>query len=257
MKEILITNDDGFEALGINELVKTLRDIAHITVVAPSTEKSACAHSLTLTKPLRFISIDDDFYKLDNATPADCIFLALHTLFPNKKPDLIISGINHGANVAEDITYSGTCGAAMEAVLHGIPSLAVSQFYIGNSLEENGFDLACKITIDIVKKIFKDGYPLPPKKFLNLNIPAVSKNDYKGLKAVGAGEKFYTTDAQLNKNPRGLEYYWLGKMNINYDENKNKNTDIKALIDGYASLTPITLNLTDFNELESVEKWLR
>ncbi|CZE46707.1 5'/3'-nucleotidase SurE [Campylobacter geochelonis] len=256
MKEILITNDDGFEADGLKELARALKSIARVTVVAPSSEKSACAHSLTLTKPLRFIKLDDGFFKLDDATPADCVFLALHSLY-SKKPDLIISGINHGANVAEDITYSGTCGGAMEGVLHGIPSLSISQFYLNDSLDKFGFDLACEISLKVVKNIFENGYPLPEKKFLNLNIPAVGKADYKGLKVVAAGEKTYLTSAQVNRNPRGLEYFWLGQMNIDFDKDKNTNSDIGALVDGYASLTPITLNLTSHNELESVQKWIR
>lgn len=255
MKEILITNDDGFEAQGIAELARALKRIANVTIVAPSTEKSACSHSITCTRPLRFVKLDDGFFKLDDATPSDCVYLALHALY-NKNPDLVISGINHGANVAEDITYSGTCGGAMEAVLQGIPSLAVSQFYINDSLQRYGFDLACEITFEIVKKIFNDGYPLPGKQFLNLNIPAVSKKDYKGIKVAPAGEKFYSTDAQINRNPRGQEYFWLGKSNINFDKSKNINTDIGILSEGYASITPITLNLTAQNQIKKIEKWL-
>ena len=139
MKEILITNDDGFEARGLLELASALRGVANVTIVAPSSEKSACSHSLTLTRPLRFIKLDDGFFKLDDATPADCVYLALRALY-NRKPDLVISGINHGANVAEDVTYSGTCGGAMEGVLQGIPALAVSQFYVADSLQRYGFD---------------------------------------------------------------------------------------------------------------------
>lgn len=255
MKEILITNDDGFEALGLRELAQTLKEIANITIVAPSSEKSACAHSITCTKPLRFIKIDDGFFKLDDATPTDCVYLALHTLY-EKKPDLIISGINHGANVAEDITYSGTCAGAMEGVLQGVPSLAVSQFYDKDGVEKYGFDLACEITLDIVKKIFSKGYPLPKKQFLNLNIPAVSKKEYKGLKIAPAGEKIYSTAAQLNRDPRGIERYWIGADFMDFDISINQNTDIGALMNGYACLTPIKLNLTSYDELQSVEKWI-
>lgn len=257
LKEILITNDDGFEAKGILELAKALRSKYRVTIVAPSMEKSACAHSITITKPLRLIKLDDNFYKLDDGTPADCIFLGLYSLFRDKKPDLIISGINHGANMAEDITYSGTCGGAMEGVIQGIPSLAVSQFYMADSLEKHGFDLACDITLNIVDKIFKNGYPLPDKKFLNLNIPAVSRSNYKGIKVVQAGKKFYETDAVLSKNPRGMEHYWLGQSTMNFDASINKDTDLEAIFDGYASLTPITLNLTEYSELKKVDEWLK
>lgn len=257
MKEILITNDDGFEAKGLLELAKALKSVAKVTVVAPSQEKSACAHSLTLTKPLRLIELAPNFYKLDDGTPADCVLLGLFSLFKDKMPDLIISGINHGGNLAEDITYSGTCGGAMEGVLQGIPSLAVSQFYDGDSIEKYGFDLACEVTLKIVKKIFEKNYPLPRKKLLNLNIPAVPKQNYNGLKVVPAGEKEYYLDAKRCENPRGVEYYWLGKMQMNFDRNKNLNRDLGAVLDGFASLTPITLNLTEESEISNLKEWIK
>ncbi|MSN95651.1 5'/3'-nucleotidase SurE [Campylobacter sp. FMV-PI01] len=256
MKEILITNDDGFEAKGLLELAYALKDIAKVTIVAPSSEKSACAHSLTLTKPLKFVKVDDNFYKLVDGTPSDCIYLGLHTLFCDKKPDLIISGINHGANLAQDITYSGTCGGAMEGVLQGINSISVSQFYDGDSLEKFGFDLACEITHNLVRKIFENGYPLSKNRFLNLNIPAVCRQDFKGIKVVEAGCKDYDTQAQFCKNPRDVEYFWLGKMQINFDINQNKNTDLEAIYNGYASLTPLNLNLTDYSSMQGVLKWI-
>lgn len=256
MKEILITNDDGFEALGLRELAKALKTIANVTIVAPSSEKSACAHSITCTRPLRFIKIDDGFFKLDDATPTDCVYLALHALY-EKKPDLVVSGINHGANVCEDITYSGTCAGAIEGVLQGIPSLAVSQYYDKDGIEKYGFDLACEITLDIVKNIFKKGYPLPKKQFLNLNIPSVSKKDYKGLKIAPAGEKIYSTSAQLNRDPRGIERYWIGADFMDFDINQNTNTDISIVMDGYACITPIKLNLTSFEELKNISQWIK
>ena len=156
MKEILITNDDGFEAAGILALRDALSQIANVVVVAPSSEKSACSHSITLTRPLRFIQLDDGFFKLDDATPSDCVYLALETMYKNKKPDLIISGINHGANVGEDITYSGTCGGAMEGTLQGVCSIAVSQLYKNDSLDKFGFSLACEITLELIKNIFEN-----------------------------------------------------------------------------------------------------
>ena len=211
MKEILITNDDGFEARGLLELASALRSVANVTIVAPSSEKSACSHSLTLTRPLRFVKLDDGFFKLDDATPADCVYLALRALY-NRKPDLVISGINHGANVAEDVTYSGTCGGAMEG---------------------------------------------PPKQFLNLNVPAVSKQDFKGLTVAPCGEKLYDTDAQLNRNPRGMEYYWLGKSTLSFDASKNENSDISVLFEGRATLSPIKLNLTAHEQMSALERWMK
>lgn len=256
MKEILITNDDGFEAAGLLAIRNALKKDYRVTVVAPSSDKSACAHSLTLTRPLRFIKLDDDFFKLDDATPSDCIYLALETLFRHKKPDLILSGINHGSNTAEDITYSGTCAGAMEGVIQGVPSMAISLMYQNDSIDKIGFDLACEVSINLIEKIFKDGYPLPDKQFLNLNIPAVPKSEYKGLKVVRAGKKFYTTSAHLHKNPRGLEYYWLGMPCLEFDISQNANSDLEACIEGYASLTPIKLDLTAYESLDGLQKWL-
>ncbi|ANE35370.1 broad specificity 5'(3')-nucleotidase and polyphosphatase [Campylobacter iguaniorum] len=255
MKEILITNDDGFEALGIRALRNALKGIAKVTVVAPSTEKSACAHSITLTRPLRFIQLDDGFFKLDDATPSDCIYLALETMYKHKKPDLIISGINHGANLGEDITYSGTCGGAMEGTLQGVASMAISLLYKNDSIDKYGFDLACEISVDVIKNIFKNGFPLKGREFLNLNIPAVPKNEYKGLKIVPAGHQSYNTNAELHRNPRGLEYYWLGTPNIHYLKENDKECDLDATFNGYASLTPIKLDMTSYESLEMLKGW--
>ncbi len=256
MREILITNDDGFEAAGLIALANALKDIARVTVVAPSSEKSACAHSITLTRPLRFINLDDGFFKLDDATPSDCVYLALEAMFRDKKPDLIISGINHGANIGEDISYSGTCAAAMEGVLQGVPSIAVSQFYENDSLSKYGFELACEVTKNIVQNIFENGWPLKDREFLNLNIPAINKKDFRGIKVVPCGKQQYDTSAQIHRNPRGLEYYWLGLPCLHYPSPNDSSNDIGAIRSGYASLTPITLDFTAHKSIEGLSKWL-
>ncbi|MGP1485190.1 MAG: 5'/3'-nucleotidase SurE [Campylobacter sp.] len=254
MYEILITNDDGFEAAGLRALSNTIKQIpnTHVTIVAPSSEKSACGHSLTLTKPLRFISINDDFYKLDDATPSDCVYLSLHALY-EKTPDLVISGINHGANVGEDITYSGTCAAAMEAVLQGVKSVAFSQFYKNDSLENLGFNLASEVVKFIVTKILNNEISLPNRQFLNVNIPAVNLQNFKGYKIVPVGNRSYATHAMLNTNPRGVEYYWLGlPSNLAYEQNKE--CDISVLNEGFASITPIKLDMSAYESLENLKK---
>ncbi|MCR4941412.1 MAG: 5'/3'-nucleotidase SurE [Campylobacter sp.] len=256
MKEILITNDDGYEAKGLLKLAKRLKKLpdTKVTIVAPSTEKSACAHSLTLTKPLKFIKIRKNFYKLDDATPSDCIYLALHALY-DKKPDLIISGINHGANLGEDISYSGTCGACMEGALQGIASIAFSQFYQKDSLEKFGFKLAVDIAEDIVKKVLWGDFPLPQRQFLNVNIPAVKKQDFKGYVVVPAGKRCYDTDASRHHNPRNIEYYWLGRANLDYFKQKTP-SDIGMIYQAYATLTPIKLDFTAHESLEKLKFWL-
>ena len=251
MKEILITNDDGFEASGLHALASALRELpdTRVTIVAPSSEKSACAHSLTLTRPLRFIKLDDDFYKLDDATPA------LHALY-KRPPDLVVSGINHGANVGEDITYSGTCGAAMEGVLQGIPSIAFSQFYKSDGIEKTGFSLAKDIVRFIVSRVLNGEIALPPRQFLNVNIPAVSPREFRGYRVVPAGKRSYATHAMLHRNPRGVEYYWLGQAS-SLDYEQNSESDISALSDGFASLTPIMLDMTAHATLAALKTALK
>ncbi|EJQ4958715.1 5'/3'-nucleotidase SurE [Campylobacter upsaliensis] len=255
MKEILITNDDGFESEGLKKLVKMLKKEfkAKITVVAPATEKSACSHSITLTKPLRFVRVSKRFYKLDDGTPADCVYLALAALYKNRLPDLVISGINIGANVGEDITYSGTCAGAMEAVLQGIPALALSQFYKTNEKELN-FKNALNITKELVEKIFNQGFPLDKKEFLNVNFPS-PKSKFKGIKICKAGKRVYNFKAHTNTNPRGVEYFWLASANLDFEDEKN--SDIALLKQGYATITPIMLDLTAYKKMQNLKKWLK
>ncbi|EAJ7574278.1 5'/3'-nucleotidase SurE [Campylobacter upsaliensis] len=255
MKEILITNDDGFESEGLKKLVKMLKKEfkAKITIVAPATEKSACSHSITLTKPLRFVKVGKRFYKLDDGTPADCVYLALAALYKNRLPDLVISGINMGANVGEDITYSGTCAGAMEAVLQGIPALALSQFYKTNEKELN-FKNALNITKELVEKIFNQGFPLDKKEFLNVNFPS-PKSKFKGVKICKAGKRVYNFKAHANTNPRGVEYFWLASANLDFEDEKN--SDIALLKQGYATITPIMLDLTAYKKMQNLKKWLK
>ncbi len=259
MKHILVTNDDGYESKGLLALIEALRAIAKVTVVAPSTEKSACGHSLTLTRPLSFIEIEEDFYKLDDGTPSDCIFLALNKLFrERKKPDLVISGINIGSNMGEDITYSGTASAAMEAVLQGIPAIAVSQVYAeqGKSIEEFGYTLAKQSIFSLVEKIFNETFPLSPRKFINVNIPPIPSKACKGFKVTRAGNRLYAHNAEVHYNPRGKEYYWIGLPELGWMDTKGHTTDFEAVSDGYVSLTPVHLDMTAYDEIENLGNWL-
>lgn len=255
MKEILITNDDGYESEGLLALIDALKDFGHITVVAPSTEKSACGHSLTLTRPLSFICVGDDFYKLDDGTPSDCVYLALNSLFEFKKPDLLVSGINKGSNMGEDITYSGTAAAAMEGVLQGIPSIAISQV-MDFTQPVGDFALAKKAIRTLVEKIFAGEFPLNEREFLNVNIPW----NIKELKLCPtyAGYRFYANDAHLHRNPRGLEYYWLGLHPLEYKarENREGHCDFEAIENGMVSVSPIKLDLTAYKSMKKLREWL-
>ncbi len=258
-KHILITNDDGYEAKGLLALIEALKPIAKVTVVAPSTEKSACGHSLTLTRPLNFIEVKENFYKLDDGTPTDCVFLSLTKLFDEEnKPDLVISGINIGANMGEDITYSGTASAAMEAVLQGIPAIAISQVYANGrgSIKDHGYVLAQKSIVTLVEKIFDGSYPLPERKFINVNIPPLLPSECKGFKATRAGNKKYGFHAEVHYNPRGVEYYWIGLPRLEWMESKGHTTDFEAVGDGYVSLTPIQLDMTAHDDIKALGEWI-
>jgi 5'-nucleotidase len=258
-KTILITNDDGFESKGLHALIDALKPLANVVVVAPTVEKSACGHSLTLTRPLRFVEIEPNFYKLDDGTPSDCVFLSLQKIFKEKKPDLVVSGINKGANLGEDITYSGTAAAAMEAVLQGIPAVAISQVCKSNckDIDSLEYKLAKKTIYDIANKILNQGYPLPERKFLNINIPPLEKA--KGIKITHAGKRAYGNDAEVHYNPRGLEYYWIGLPKIDWTPTHNPKhelSDIEAIRDDYISITPVQLDMTHYESIKKLQEWL-
>lgn len=255
--KILVTNDDGYEAKGLLCLVEALKELdgVSVTVVAPANEKSACGHSLTLIRPLRFVSVGDDFFKLDDGTPSDCVYLSLNSLFGESKPDLLISGINRGSNMGEDITYSGTVAGAMEGVLHDIPSIAISQV-MDFSNPDGDFSLAKNTIKKLVLKI-KDGYfPLPQRELLNVNIPA--DKTHAEIKITYAGYRMYANDAHLHRNPRGEEYYWLGLHPLNFSPREAQEgvSDYEAIEAGFISITPIQLDMSAYKSMERVQKWL-
>ncbi|PAF47691.1 5'/3'-nucleotidase SurE [Helicobacter sp. 12S02232-10] len=261
-RKILLTNDDGYDSKGLLALRDALSEIAQVFIVAPSSEKSACGHGLTLTKPLRFVKIDDNFFKLDDGTPADCIYLALNTIYKEAlRPDLVISGINLGSNMGEDITYSGTAAGAMEGVIQDIPSIAISQVMRDKNLVDTfDFALAKKVIYEIVKKIFDASFPLGKRKFLNINVPQINVSEFKGYKIAQKGYRLYGNEAHLNRNPRGQEYYWLGLHPLAWDERKtpeNRISDFSAVHQGYVSITPITLDMTSYEDMDSLEIWLK
>jgi 5'-nucleotidase len=254
--KILITNDDGYESKGLLDLAKTLKEIegVEVTVVAPANEKSACGHSLTLVRPLRFVSVDDDFYKLDDGTPSDCVYLSLSAIYADAKPDLLVSGINRGSNMGEDITYSGTAAGAMEGVLHDIPSIAISQ--VMDFTDPAGdFTLACETIKKLVTKIKNGSFPLPPREFLNVNIPAHVRS--AEIKVTYAGYRFYANDSHMHRNPRGEEHYWLGLHPLSFAprEGVSGMSDYEAIGAGYISITPIMLDLSAYKSMNLLKEW--
>jgi len=244
---ILVTNDDGYEAKGLLCLVKALKELedVKVTVVAPANEKSACGHSLTLIRPLRFVGVGDDFFKLDDGTPSDCVYLSLSAIYGDEKPDLLVSGINRGSNMGEDITYSGTAAGAMEGVLHDIPSIAISQV-MDFANPDGDFSLAQKTIKKLVLKIKNGSFPLPEREFLNVNIPADVKE--AKIEITYAGYRVYANDAHLHRNPRGEEHYWLGLHPLNFSPRDGNSglSDYEAIEAGNISITPIQLDMSAY-----------
>lgn len=265
MKRILLTNDDGYESSGLRALKEAIKDLAHITIVAPSSEKSACGHGLSITKPLKLLQVDDDFYKLDDGTPSDCVYLALHTLYTEDiKPDLVISGINIGSNMGEDITYSGTVAGAIEGCLHGISSIAISQVLRDKNLsQEFDFRLAKNVIRDLAERILTNSFPLTERKFLNVNIPSAQNS--KGYKITQMGCRVYGNDALLHRNPRGEEYYWIGLHPLIWESRNMAESaldfdgmnDFDAIKEGFVSVTPIKLDLTSYEDIARLEDFLK
>ncbi len=255
--KILVTNDDGYDAKGLRELVSALKELpdVQVTVVAPANEKSACGHSLTLTRPLKFVSVDDDFYKLEDGTPTDCVYLSLSAIYNDEKPDLLVSGINRGSNMGEDITYSGTCAGAMEGVLHDIPSIAISQV-MDFTNPSGDFTLAKETIKKIVTKIREGKFPLPPRQFLNINIP--SEKQEAEIKVTYAGYRFYANDSHMHRNPRGEEYYWLGLHPLAFAPREGKKglSDHEAIEAGFISISPIMLDMSAYESMSGLNEWI-
>lgn len=262
MKKIFLTNDDGWDAKGLAKLIEALKPLAQLTIVAPATEKSASSHSMTLTRPMKLVSVDDDFYKMDDGTPTDCVFIGLNNLFDTEngdKPDLVISGINIGSNMGEDITYSGTVAGASEAVLQGVPGIAISQVFNDlNNTNKNAweYELASQTIANIASKILDGKFPLGDRKLLNINIPPCSIDECKGLKITNAGYREYGNDSHRHSSPRGEEFYWIGLHPLIWKSSDTKSCDFEAIRENYVSITPIQLDMTSYNDIETLNKWI-
>lgn len=248
---VLISNDDGIMSRGIHVLAEAMSKVAEVTVVAPSQERSTMSHSLTLHKPLRIQQMKERYYHV-NGTPADCVYLGLKRICKEFKPDLVLSGINRGANLGYDVHYSGTVAAAREAAMMKVPSMAISLFIKGqedpNQMNfETAAHYAQKITSEMVKN------SLPHGVFLNVNVPDLSLKDIKGLKIVPTGVRIYSDKVEEKTDPRGKNYYWLGGGYIGF-ENK-ENTDCYVVEEGFVSLTPLHIDATEHTVLPILENW--
>lgn len=243
---ILISNDDGIHSPGLKALYNSLAGLGEVYVIAPDRNRSAASHSVTLYSPLRVTEIGDQWYMADG-TPSDCINLGVNGILRDKKPDLIAVGINEGGNLGDDITYSGTVMAAIEGVLLGIPSIAVSLVSRNNFR----FDVAASISQKLCQYVLGKG--LPPNTILNVNVPNMAREDMKGISITRQGKRIYSGAVIEKIDPRGQKYYWLGGgENGWYGE---KGTDIHAINKGKISITPLHIDLTNYSAYKDLLDW--
>ena len=241
---ILVSNDDGYQADGIIQLAKSLSDIAEVIVVAPSENKSAASSSLTIGKPLKPIQIDTNIYAID-ATPSDCVHLALCG-FIKESIDLVVTGINSGANLGDDVIYSGTVAGAIEGRFLGLPSIAISLA----SWECNYFETAGNIAKMLVKQI--DKALLLKNTIINVNVPDIPMNEILGIKSTRLGSRHKSAPSiQDLKDP---SLYWIGE-NGQEDDN-GEGTDFHAVSNNYVSVTPLQIDQTKHNEIPAVLEWI-
>lgn len=241
---IIITNDDGVHSPGLLALFQALKKIGDAYIIAPDRERSAASHSLTLHRPLKAEKLRKNVFSV-NGTPSDCVALGVNKILP-RKPDLIASGINMGANLGDDVTYSGTVSAAIEGTILGVPSFAISlagwrPFF---------FETAVPFAVEVAQYILDKS--LPYDTLLNVNVPNVKKDQIKGMKLTKQGKRVYDNAIQDILSPWGERYYWIGGGNPYWEHGEDM--DIQAVLDNYVSITPIHLDLTNYNALEYLKK---
>jgi len=243
MVHILLTNDDGYGAAGLEALAAALADFAKISVVAPSSEKSGAAQSLTLRQPIVCHPMGEGHWAVDG-TPADAVIVALHRLL-KEKPDLVISGINHGANLGENAYYSGTVGAAREAALHHMPAIAMS---LCSKKPDAPFERAAQLARRTAELILKEG--LPDQVLLNINVPETWNG---GVRFTRQSKRITRTQLSEGQDPRGRSYYWIYEQRL--DKDVEPDTDYAAVFSGEASVTPLHLDPTHTESLNHLSHW--
>ena len=246
---ILITNDDGIGAPGIKALAEAMSEIGDIYVVAPDRQRSAVGMSITIEHPLRVNELRDGWMAI-NGMPTDCVHLAIHSLM-ECTPDIIVSGINDGQNLGYDIYHSGTVGAAITGTMFGIPSIAVSIAMDGENTGSIYYDTAAQIAVKIAKMVIEKG--LPKGKLLNINVPSLPISEIKGIEITRHCHATYDIEIHNRKDPRGKDYYWLGGIFL--DKGDNSKTDLEALSQKKVSITPLRLDLTDYEMMDEVSEW--
>lgn len=244
--KVLLSNDDGVHAQGIHALAESLNDIADVTIVAPDRNRSGASNSLTLEQPLRVNEIADGVFSVQG-TPTDCVHFALNELMKDDLPDLVLSGINHGANLGDDVLYSGTVAAAMEGHFLGVQAVAFS--LVG----KHNFASAGKIARHIVEQHLAK--PIPTNRLLNINVPDLPFDELKGIAVTRLGARHHAEAMIKQQDPRGHDIYWLGPPGKEQDAGEG--TDFYAVDQGFVSVTPLQVDLTAHESLMSMENWLK
>ncbi len=243
---ILISNDDGILAPGLEYLAEACRTVAQVTVVAPDREQSGTSHSLTMHRPLRAAQRPDGAYQVDG-TPTDCVLLALGELLP-ERPDFLFSGINHGPNMGEDVLYSGTVAAAMEGVTLGVPGVAIS--LAGSNPDQ--LKTYRPLLASLVEQITAVDV-FPQNTILNINLPDLPGDQVKGIKVTTLGSRYFSESLTRMQDPWGRDIYWIGGGTITWTGGED--SDHRAVAEGFISLTPLHMDLTNYSLIETVREW--
>ncbi|MDX2425202.1 MAG: 5'/3'-nucleotidase SurE [Cycloclasticus sp.] len=244
---ILISNDDGYLAPGLLALAKSLAAVAEVTVVAPDRNRSAASNSLTLEMPLRVQQMENGFFSVDG-TPTDCVHLAITGLL-DIEPDIVFSGINNGENMGDDVLYSGTVAAATEGRFMGLPSIAISM----NSSQPTHYETAAYVAVQLFKGLLNE--KLPNDTILNVNVPDLPLSEIKGFKATRLGQRHRSESVIEARDPRNKIIYWVGPPGGQQDAGEG--TDFHAVENQYVSITPLQIDLTNYNRLTDVNNWLK
>jgi len=243
---ILVTNDDGFRADGIVALAEAAQDLGEVWVVAPSEQQSAMSHALTLHEPLRVKQTGERCYSV-SGTPTDCVFFAVWHMLP-RRPDLVLSGINHGPNIGDDVSYSGTVSAALEAAIMGLPGVALSHMAWRDSPD---FRDAAAYAREIGAHVLEHG--LPPRVYLNVNAPNVPYGEVKGVRVAKLGMRHYDDCIVEAKDPRGKPYFWIGGSGFRFEDIPG--SDCNAVDEGYITVTPLQADPTHNPSMDLLRTW--
>ncbi len=246
MMRILLSNDDGVHALGIKVLYQELKKFADVTVVAPDRNCSGASNSLTLLNPLRAEKLDNGFVSV-NGTPTDSVHLAISRLM-KPLPDLVVAGINRGANLGDDTLYSGTVAAATEGRHMGMPAVAVSLA----GKDEQHYQTAAVVAAKFIRRLIE--HPLPADQIININVPSVPLNELKGIKVTRLGHRHKAETMKSTQDPWQRDIYWYGSLGEELDAGEG--TDFHAISEGYASITPLTIDMTAYKSMAIMTEWI-